>query len=67
MCEIRDKMQVIYRGMTSDGAEYNLAKWNLLGGIQFRRVKNCPVFMYCNDWVCSEWTLNIVFMVRDVM
>ena len=45
VCEIRDKMQVIYRGMTSDGAEYNLAKWNLLGGIQFRRVKNCPVFM----------------------
>ena len=45
VCEIRDKMQVIYRGMTSDGAEYNLAKWNLLGGIQFRRAKNCPVFM----------------------
>ena len=22
------------------------------------------MFMWCNDWVCSDWTLDVVFMVR---
>ena len=45
----------------------NLAKWNLIGGIQFKHVKNCLMFMKCNDWVCSDWTLDVVFIVRDGM
>ena len=37
----RDEMQVVYKEMTRDGAKSNLAKWNLIGGIQFKHVKNC--------------------------
>ena len=40
---IRDKMQVAYKEMTYDGAKYNEAKWNLIGGIQFKHVKKCLV------------------------
>ena len=53
--------------MTRDEANSNMAKWNVMGGIQFKLVKNCLMFMKCNDWVCSDWTLDVVFMVRDVM
>ena len=41
-----------------------MAKWNLIGRIQFKHVKNCLMFMSCNDWVCSDRTLNVVFLVR---
>ena len=64
---IRDKMQVVYKKMTRDWAKSYVAKWNLIGGIQFKHVKNCPMFKQCNDWVCSDWTLNAVFMVCDEM
>ena len=53
--------------MTRDGAKSNLAKWNLIDAIQFKHVKNCLMFMWCNDLVCSDWTLDVVFMVRDRM
>ena len=58
-------MQVVYEEMTHNGEKSYLAKLNLIDGIQFRHVKNCLMFMWCNDWVCSDWTLDIVFLVRD--
>ena len=43
---MRDKMQVVYMEMTRGGAKSNLANLaNLIGGIQFRHVKNCLLFM----------------------
>ena len=53
-------MQVVYEEMTHDGA-----KWNLIGGC--KHMKNFTMFMQCNDWVCSDWTLNIISMVLDGM
>ena len=46
MVSIRDKMQVVYKKMTGDGAKSNMAKWNLFSGIQFKHVKNCLLFIY---------------------
>ena len=45
MVSIRDKMQVVYKKMTRDGAKSNVAKWNLFSGIQFKQVKNCLFFI----------------------
>ena len=42
---IRDKMQVVHMEMTRGGVKSTLAKRNLIGGIQFRHVKNCLLFM----------------------
>ena len=42
---MRNQVQVVYKEMRGDGAKSNLAKWNLIGGIQFRHVKNCLMFM----------------------
>ena len=42
---IHDKMQVVYKEMTCHGAKSNVAIWNLIGGIQFKHVKNCLIFM----------------------
>ena len=42
---IRDKMQVVYKEMACDGAKFNVAKWNLIGRIQFKHVKNCLMLM----------------------
>ena len=42
---IRNKMQVVYKNMTRDRAKCNVAKWNLIGEIQFKDVKNCLMFM----------------------
>ena len=42
---IRNKMQVVYKNMTRDRAKCNVAKWNLIGEIQFKHVKNCLMFM----------------------
>ena len=53
--------------MTCDGTKSTGAKWNLIGGVQFKYVKNYLMFMYCCDWVCSDWTLDVVFMVHDGM
>ena len=64
---IRDRMQVVYKESACDGAKSNVAKLNLIDRIQFKHVKNCLMFMKCNDWVCSDWTLDVVFMVRDAM
>ena len=33
------------RKITCDRAKSNVAKWNLIGGIQFKHIKNCPLFM----------------------
>ena len=60
-------MQVVYKEMTRDGAKSNLAKWNLIVDIQFKPVRNFPIFMRSNDWACFDWTLDAVFMVRDEM
>ena len=60
-------MQVVYKKITCDRAKFNVAQWNLIGGMQFKRVKNCLMFMCCNDCVCSDWTLGVVFLVRDGM
>ena len=37
---ICDKMQVVYKEMTHDGA-----KWNLIGGVQFKHMKHYTMFM----------------------
>ena len=42
---VRDQMQVVYKEMTRDRAKLNVAKWNLIGGIQLKHVKNCLKFM----------------------
>ena len=60
-------MQVVYEEMTHNGEKSYLAKLNLIDGIQFRHVKNYLMFMWCNDWVCSDWTLDVVFLVHDGM
>ena len=45
MVRIRDKMQVAIKEMTCDGAKSNVAKYNLIGRIQFKHLKNCLMFM----------------------
>ena len=52
--------------MAPGGAKSNVAKWNLISGTQIKQLKNC-LFMYCNDSVCSDWTLDVVFIVHDGM
>ena len=42
---ICDKMQVVYKKITRDKAKSNVAKWNLIGGIQFEHMKNYLMFM----------------------
>ena len=42
---VRDQMQVVHKEMTRDRAKLNVAKWNLIGGIQLKHVKNCSMFM----------------------
>ena len=42
---ICDKMQVVYQEMTHDKGKSNVAKLNLTGGIQFKHVKNCLMFL----------------------
>ena len=42
---IRDKMQVVYKEMACDRARSNMEKWDLIGRIQFKYMKNCPMFM----------------------
>ena len=37
------------------------------GGIPFKHMKNYPLCMYSNDLVCSDGTLEVVFMVHDGM
>ena len=63
--KIRDRMQVVYKERACDGAKSNVEKWNLIGRIQFKHVKNCLIFMKYNDCACSDWTLDVVFKVRD--
>ena len=45
MVRMRNQVQVVYMEMRGDRAKSNLEKWNLIGGIQFRHVKNCLMFM----------------------
>ena len=42
---MRYKMQVVYKKMTRDRAKSNVSKWNLIGGIRFKQVKNWLMFM----------------------
>ena len=34
---IRDKTRVVYKGITRDGEKCNEAKWNSIGGIEFKQ------------------------------
>ena len=43
--KVSNKKQVVYKKMTRDRAKFNVAKWNLIDGIQYKRVKNCLMFM----------------------
>ena len=45
MVTIHDKRQVLYKEMTRDEAKSNVAKWNLIGGVQFKHVKHCLMFI----------------------
>ena len=45
MVRICDKMQVVYKEITCDGAKSTQAKWNLIGGIPFKHMKYYPMFM----------------------
>ena len=60
-------MQVVYTEMTRDEAKSNLAKWNLIDGVQFNHMKNYLMFKQCTDLVCFHQTLDIIFIVRDGM
>ena len=42
---IRDKMQVVYKEMACDRVRSNMEKWDFIGRIQFKYMKNCPMFM----------------------
>ena len=64
---MRDKILVVHKELACDGAKSNMAKWNLIGRIQFKHVINCLMFMWCNDWVCSDCILDVVFIVCDGM
>ena len=44
----------------------NVAKWNLNDKIQLKRVKNSLISIKCKDWVCSDWTLDVV-VIRNGM
>ena len=63
MVTIHDKRQVLCKEMTSDEAKSNVAKWNMIGGVQLKHVKHCLMFIECNDQACYDWTLDVVFMV----
>ena len=39
----------------------------LNGGIQFKHVKKCLMFLWCNDWVCSDRVLDVALIVFDGM
>ena len=62
-----EKKQVVYLEMAPGGAKSNVAKWNLISGTQIKQLKNCLMFMQFNDSVCSDWTLDVVFIVHDGM
>ena len=36
---------VVYKEMGCDGVKSNVAKWNLIGRIQFKHMKHCLMFM----------------------
>ena len=42
---ICDKMHVVHKEMTRDGAKSNVVKWNLIGGIHVQHAKNGLAFM----------------------
>ena len=52
-------MQVVYKEMTRDEARSNLLKWNLIGGIQFKHMKNCfcPCSVVIGYVPIDLWTL----------
>ena len=55
-------MQFVYKEMACDRAKSNVAKWNLNGKMQLKHVKNSLISIKCKDWVCSDWTLDVVFI-----
>ena len=42
MVRICDKMQVVYKEITCDGAKSTQAKWNLIGGIPWHKIHTLP-------------------------
>ena len=36
---------IFYKEMGCDGVKSNVAKWNLIGRIQFKHMKHCLMFM----------------------
>ena len=65
MVTIHDKRQVLYKEMTSDEAKSNVAKWNMIGGVQLKHVKHCLMFIECNDQAYSDWTLDVVIVKKS--
>ena len=45
LCEKSFVRNVLYSEITRDGAKSNVAKWNLIGGVQFKQVKHCLMFI----------------------
>ena len=45
LCEKSFARNVLYSEITRDGAKSNVAKWNLIGGVQFKQVKHCLMFI----------------------
>ena len=45
LCEKSFVRNVLYSEITRDGAKSNVAKWNLIGGVQFKKVKHCLMFI----------------------
>lgn len=60
-------MWIAHKVTTRDGSKRAVAKWNMIGRIQFKCVKNCFMFMKCNDWVYSDWTLLSWYVLKYEM
>ena len=60
-------MWIAHKVTTRDGLKQTVAKWNMIGRIQFKRVKNCLMFMKCNDLVCFDWTLFSWYVLKYEM
>ena len=61
-------MHVVYKEMPRGGAKSNVAKWNLISRIQFKHVKKIALSS-CRAVIgyIQNWTLDVVFIVRDGM
>ena len=64
-------MQVVYKVLTRDGVKSKVARVEFIrrkiqsAGELRDKFKNLLMFTQCNDWVCSDWTLDVVPIAHD--